>query len=182
MRRQAELLKCADVAEAVIAELETSLAMARAIGDSEGKRHLSSTLAYRFNSLAETGGESAAEYRTQAEQLTAQAATIADCIGPQNYKGVVQAAVGGGGAHGPTLPPMQSSVGGAASGTATASSPDLAMFGAPTDGDPLGLLSDFGALPMPGRSPAGSINPAPPLIPQPAALETPPSPPDDRPA
>ena len=184
VRRQAELLKRADVAEAVIAELERMLEMAQAIGDPEGERHLCSTLAYRFKSLAESGGDRAAEHSARAEQLAARAAAIADCIGPQDYKGFAQAAVGGEGPHRSKLPSMQSSVGGAASGTTT-STPNLgAMFGAPTDGDPLGLLSDFGA--MPGRLPAESVaTPASrTLMPQtPApAVETPPSPPDDRPA
>ena len=184
VRKQAELLKRADVAEAVIAELVKMLAMARAIGDYEGERHVCSTLAYRFTSLAESGGDRAAERSAQAEQFAARAAAIADCIGPQDYKGVAQAAVGGTGAHGSKLPSIQSSKGGAASGTTT-TTPNLgAMFGAPTDGDPLGLLSDFDA--VPGRLPAGSVaTPASStLMPQAAApvVEAPPSPPDDRPA
>lgn len=189
VRKQAELLRRADVAEEVIAELEASLAMARAIGDAEGERHLCSTLAYRFNSLAEAGGERATEHAAQSEQLKARAVVIADCIGQQDYKGVAQAAVGGGGARISKLPPVRPSAsGGGAAGAAPASAADLAaMFGAPTDGDPLGLLSDFGAVPTPSPLPAGSGGNL--VPPQPATapvalngLEAPPSPPDDRPA
>ena len=188
VRKQAELLRRADVAEEVIAELEASLAMARAIGDAEGERHLCSTLAYRFNSLAEAGGERATEHAAQSEQFTARAAAIADVIGQQDYKGVAHAAVGGGGARISKLPaPVRPSAG--AAGTAPASAPDLAaMFGVPTDGDPLGLLSDFGAVPSSGPLPTGLVGNLAPAT-QPTSslvalngLEAPPSPPDDRPA
>lgn len=191
VRKQAELLKRANVAEEVIAELKSSLAMARAIGDAEGERHLCSSLAYRCSSLAEAGGEGAPGHVVQSEQYTGRAAAILECIGPQDYKGVARA-VGKG--AGPKLPSMTpSAAGGGVSGRASPPAPDLGtMFGAPTEGDPLGLLSDFSALPMSGRSPAGGTSaaaPSPPVMPvanprgaNGGILDAPPSPPDDRPA
>jgi hypothetical protein len=194
VRKQAALLKRADVAAEVIAELEASLAMARALGDAEGERHLCTTLAYRCTSLAEVGGEGAAERTAQATEYTARAAAITDCIGPQDYKGVAQAAVGGGGMKLPSMPPAPAAAAGSGVGARPGMPPPPGlgdMFGAPTDGDPLGLMSDFGALPMPGGGAVAAPAPAPALAagaPPPVhpgaevVLEAPPSPPDDRPA
>ena len=44
VRKQAALLQRADVAAEVVATLEETLALARAMGDAEGERHLTSTL------------------------------------------------------------------------------------------------------------------------------------------
>ena len=133
--------------------------------------------AHRCNLLAEGGGEGAEDYAAAAARHSERSEAIAAAIGPLNYKDVAQAVGGAGGAAATKLPPMQPTADRSAPGTDAAAAaggapppPDIgAMFGEPTDGDPLGLMSDAGLLGMPP-------------MPAPAPLAAPPSPPDDRPA
>lgn len=129
--------------------------------------------AHRCNLLAEGGGEGAEEYAAAAARHTERSEAIAAAIGPLNYKDVAKAVGGAGGAAATKLPPMQPPGADAAAGGAPPPprAPDIgAMFGEPTDGDPLGLMSDAGLLGMPPMP--APVSP----------LAAPPSPPDDRPA
>ena len=135
-RKQSELLKRSGVAEDVIAVQTEMLRMARDMGDAEGQRHLNVALAFRHEVAAEAAmrendQHQAAVHREAAKQHTARGQSIASDIGQPDSKilGAVNRRQG--------LPPLPST---SASSCATSAAGD-AMFGKPTPGDPLGLLS-----------------------------------------
>jgi hypothetical protein len=156
-RVQAELLKRGGVAEQVIETMREMLQMARAAGDSEGERHLSMALSFRYDTLAEMdpGGESAAGHSAAAAAHRERAAAIEAVLGPAlEPKELVAAVTGKAG---------MSSTG---MGPPSLKSRGPSMFGTPSDGDPLGLMADL-PMPMPPRR--GN-----------APKAAPKSPPDDR--